>query len=130
VPAPELSPAVIDLLRRPNPAVMATIGPDGAPRSVATWYLWDEGRILLSLDARRTRLDDLRRDPRMSLTVLDSKDWYGHVSIRGTVTLEDDPELAAIDRLSQHYRGRPYPDRKRPRVTAWMTVERVHTWRR
>lgn len=127
---PALSDAIIELLRRPNPAVMATIGPDGGPVSVATWYLWDDGRILLSLDARRARLAHLRRDPRMSLTVLDGADWYGHVSVRGTVTLHDDPDLADIDRLSRHYRGRPYPDRTRPRVTAWLTIERVHAWRR
>ena len=104
--------------------------PDGAPRSVATWYLWDEGRILLSLDARRTRLDDLRRDPRMSLTVLDGKDWYGHVSIRAPSRSRTTRSWRPSTGWRSTTCGRPYPDRRRPRVTAWMTVERVHTWRR
>jgi hypothetical protein len=59
----ELTPEVVDLLRRPNPAVMATLRPDGAPVTVATWYLWDKGRFLLNLDAARARLVHLRRDP-------------------------------------------------------------------
>ena len=70
----ELTPEVVDLLRRPNPAVMATVRRDGAPVTVATWYLWDSGRILLSLDAGRARLAHLRRDPRVSLTVIDGAD--------------------------------------------------------
>lgn len=126
----ELSAELVEMLRRPNPAVMGTVRPDGAPVTVATWYLWDDGRILLNLDGERARLDHLRRDPRVSLTVLDGNDWYHHVSVQGTVTLSDDPDLADIDRLSQHYRGRPYPNRTRPRVTAWLRIERVHVWPR
>ena len=126
----ELTPEVVDLLRRPNPAVMATVRPDGAPVTVATWYLWDNGRILLSLDAERARLAHLRRDPRVSLTVIDGENWYHHVSLQGTVTLSDDPDLADIDRLSRHYGGSPYLNRERPRVTAWLDIERVHVWPR
>jgi len=124
----DLAADLVDMLRRPNPAVMATVRPDGAPVSVATWYLWDDGRILLTLDAERARLDHLRRDPRVSLTVLDGVDWYRHVSVQGTVTLGDDPDLVDADRVSRHYTGHAYPNRKRPRVTAWLDIERVHVW--
>jgi hypothetical protein len=37
VPKPPLPADAVDLLRRPNPAVMATVTPSGAPVSVATW---------------------------------------------------------------------------------------------
>lgn len=124
----DLAADLVEMLRRPNPAVMATVRPDGAPVSVATWYLWDDGRILLTLDAERARLDHLRRDPRVSLTVLDGVDWYRHVSVQGTVTLGDDPDLVDADRVSRHYTGHAYPNRKRPRVTAWLDIERVHVW--
>ncbi|WP_246018100.1 pyridoxamine 5'-phosphate oxidase family protein [Amnibacterium kyonggiense] len=33
-----LSPRISDFLRRPNPAVMATLANDGRPVTVATWY--------------------------------------------------------------------------------------------
>jgi PPOX class probable F420-dependent enzyme len=125
-----LTPDLLELLRRPNPAVMATVRRDGAPVTVATWYLWDNGRILLNLDAERVRLAHLRHDARVSLTVLDAENWYRHVSLQGRVTLSDDPDLADIDRLSRHYGGHPYANRTRPRVTAWLDIERVHVWPR
>jgi PPOX class probable F420-dependent enzyme len=129
VAKPPIPADVVELLKKPNPAVMATVRSDGTPVSVATWYLWEDGRILLNLDAGRKRLAHMRADPRISLTVLDGKSWYRHVSVQGTVTLEPDPDLAAIDRLAMHYDNRPYPNRERPRVSAWLEIDSYHVWR-
>lgn len=117
------------LLTKPNPAVMATLGPDGQPVSVATWYLLEGDRILVNLDEGRKRLEHLRRDPRVSLTVLDEANWYTHVSVQGRVVeLTDDEGLVDIDRLSTHYGGNPYPVRDRGRVSARIEIDRWHGW--
>lgn len=117
------------LLAQPNPCVMATLRADGSPVSVPTWYLLDGDRIHLNLDANRVRLQHLHRDPRIALSVLQSDDWYSHVSIQGKVVeITEDPELTGIDALSRHYTGEPYPVRDRARVDAWVEIERVHTW--
>jgi PPOX class probable F420-dependent enzyme len=128
MPKPPLSQAAVTMLSRPNPAVIATLRPDGQPVSAATWYLWDEGRVLVNMDESRTRLGHLRSDPRVTLTVLD-KNWYTHVSLIGRVTrMRDDEDLADIDRLSRHYLDRPYPQRDRRRVSAWIEIDRWHAW--
>jgi PPOX class probable F420-dependent enzyme len=129
MPKPPL-PAELDaLLREPNPAVIATLKPDGAPHSVATWYLWEDGRALVNMDQSRARVDYLRRDPRVSLTVLDADDWYRHVSLRGrVVSMEPDEGLRDIDRLSQLYRGEPYRNRESPRVSGWIEIDTWHAW--
>ena len=124
-PVPE---NIAKVLERPNPAVMATVRPDGAPVSVATWYLYEDGRVLLNLDGTRKRLEHLRADPRVSLTVLDGDSWYRHISIQGRVTITPDVGLAGIDRLSVHYGGSPYPNRKNPRFDAWLEIESFHAW--
>ncbi|MEV4460255.1 PPOX class F420-dependent oxidoreductase [Microbispora sp. NPDC049633] len=120
---------VVELLARPNPCVISTVRPDGAPVSVATWYLWQDGRVLVNMDAGRKRLGYLRQDPRVSLTVLDSDGWYRHVSLQGrVVSLEEDPDLEDIDRLAVHYTGEPYPNRERPRVSGWIKIDTWHVW--
>jgi PPOX class probable F420-dependent enzyme len=117
------------LLEKPNPAVITTLGKDGRPVSVATWYLLDGDRILVNMDEGRKRLQHLRRDPRVSLTVLDEADWYTHVSIQGRVVeMADDDGLEGIDRLARHYTGAPYRNRDRRRVNAWIEVETWHGW--
>ena len=127
---PPLPPDAVAMLRRPNPAVMATLRSDGAPVSAATWYLWlDDGRVLLNLDGSRVRLRHLQRDPRVTLTVLDADDWYTHVTLVGRVVeLTQDVDRSGIDRLSGHYTGHPYPDRVNPRWNAVVEVERWHGW--
>ena len=130
MPKPPLPPAALELLRKPNPAVVAVLMPDGQPMSVATWYLLDDdGRVLVNMDAQRARVDWMRRDGRVSLTVLDGAAWYTHVTVRGRVVeWRYDPELVDIDRLSTHYTGRAYPNRERPRVSALVEIERWHGW--
>ena len=63
-----------ELLRKPNPAVIATLREDGSPHTAVTWYVWEDGRVLVNMDVSRVRLKHLRRDPRVSLTVLDTGD--------------------------------------------------------
>ncbi|WBC14933.1 PPOX class F420-dependent oxidoreductase [Micromonospora sp. WMMA1998] len=126
---PPLPEPAVAMLRKPNPAVIATLRPDGQPVSAATWYLWDDGRVLVNMDEGRRRLSHLRNDPRVTLTVLDEQGWYTHLSILGHVAeLRDDEDLSDIDRLARHYTGNPYPRRERARVTAMIEVDRWHGW--
>ena len=129
MPTPPLPDHVAALLAKPNPAVIATVRPDGQPVSVATWYLLDGDRILVNMDGGRKRLDYLRNDPRVTITALDAEDWYTQVSLQGKVVeMRDDTDLSDIDRLSQHYTGREYRDRQRKRISAWIELDRCHGW--
>ncbi|CAL9317393.1 PPOX class F420-dependent oxidoreductase [Streptomyces sp. SudanB25_2051] len=127
---PPLPHEAVALLRKPNPAVLSTLRRDGQPVSTATWYLWeDDGRVLINMDEGRKRLAHIRRDPRVTLTVLDERSWYTHVTLIGRVVeLRDDEGLADIDRLARHYRGKDYRVRDRARVSAWIEVDRWHGW--
>jgi PPOX class probable F420-dependent enzyme len=129
MPKPPLPDELQALLREPNPAVMASLKPDGSPLSVATWYLWeDDGRVLINLDHSRARLEHLRHDPRVALTVLDNN-WYRHVSLQGRVAaIEPDEGLKDIDRLSKHYRGEAYATRDSDRFSARIEIDRWHAW--
>jgi PPOX class probable F420-dependent enzyme len=129
VPEPPVPDSVSRFLAEPNPAVIATIAPGGEPHTVATWYLWEDGRLFVNMDAGRKRLQHLREDPRVSLTVLGKDDWSAHVTLAGRVaSLDPDPDLAGIDRLARHYAGQPFPLRDSLRVSAWIDVDHWHGW--
>ena len=73
------SPAAVDLtdavrafLAQPFIAMIASLDEDGAPRQAAVWFrLDDDGRILLNSRAGRRWCDNLERDGRMSIAVID-----------------------------------------------------------
>lgn len=124
-------PSVLDeFLSRPNPSVIASVTPRGAPHTAATWYVWDGGRVLVNMAADRKRLDHMRHDPRVSLTVMgQGEEWYRQLTLRGrAASIEDDPDLTDIDRLSSHYTGEPYARREQKRVSAWIEVESWYGW--
>lgn len=126
VPVP---PELAAILAQPNPAVVATLRPDGSPHTAATWYDWEDGRVLLNMEDTRVRLGHIRADPRISLTVLSEGDWYRHVTLMGrVVSLEEDVDLRDIDRLALRYTGKPYRKRDRTRFSAWLEPARWHAW--
>jgi PPOX class probable F420-dependent enzyme len=129
MPRPPLPPDIDEFLRRPQPAVVASVRPDGSPHTVATWYAWDGDRVLLNMDESRLRLQFMRDNPRVALTVLDGEGWYRHVSISGRiVSIDEDEGLRDIDRLALHYTGEPFRTRDRRRFSAWVEIERWHAW--
>jgi PPOX class probable F420-dependent enzyme len=128
MPKPPLPGELQQVLVNPNPAIIGSVTPDGAPNTVATWYLWEDGRVLVNMDEGRKRLEYLRRNPRVSITVLDGDSWYRHITLHGTITLEPDEGLSDIDRISKHYMGDAYSQRDRGRVNGWIEVEIWHAW--
>jgi PPOX class probable F420-dependent enzyme len=130
VPKAPLPPELQEFVSNPNPAVIASVAPDGSPHTAATWYLWEDGRVLVNMDATRKRLEHIRQEPRVSITVTGpGEDWLRQVTLRGrATTIEDDPDFEGADRLSQHYIGGPYPMRDQHRVNAWIEIESWYGW--
>ena len=129
VPPAPVPPEVDAFLAQAHPAVVGTVRPDGSPHTAATWYDWEDGRVLLNMEDSRLRLGHIRANPRISLTVLEDGNWYHHVTLMGTVvSIEEDPDLHDIDRLALRYTGKPYRKRDRERFSAWMVPEQWHAW--
>lgn len=120
---------VEDFLRKPNPAVVGSLRRDGSPHTVATWYAWEDGKVLLNMDENRLRLRFMRRDPRVTLTVLDHDDWGRHVSLIGhVVRIDEDIGLRDIDSLAVRYTGQSFRTRDRRRFSARIEVDAWHGW--
>ena len=128
MPKPPVPPELDAFLVRPNPAVIASVEPDGRPHTAATWYLWEGGRVLVNMEAGRKRLEYLRRNPKVSITVLGQDDWYRQVTLLGHVAEWDEDALDDVDRLCRHYMGQPYSDREHRRVSAWIEIEGFYGW--
>jgi PPOX class probable F420-dependent enzyme len=107
--AAELSANAVALLRGPFFATISTFRKDGTIQSVITWVDVDEeGRhVLLNTAEGRAWWRNLKRDPRVTVTVADS----GHaqfLSITGRVVeMTNDGAEEHIDALERCYTGHP-----------------------
>ena len=128
MPALMVPPQIDEFLKKPNAAVIGCVRPDGFPMTVATWYDWEDGRILVNMLDSRSRLRWMRLNPKVSMTMFD-EDWYRHVSLWGLiVAFEDDVDLADIDRLARRYTGKPFRNRMVKRVSAWIEPKGLHAY--
>lgn len=92
-------------------AHLASVLPDGAPHSVPVWIgtHGDHVAILTGPGTRKAR--NLRRDPRVALSLTPTDNPFQPVVIRGRVVewLDGDAAWEIVDRLAAKYIGEPYP---------------------
>ncbi len=94
-----------DLLAAPALAHVATIGPDGAPQSTPVWFDWDGARLRMGLAPDRQKLRNLRRDPRLAVSIVDPANPGRYLEIRGRATFASDPDRAVLARIVAKYTG-------------------------
>ena len=94
-----------DLLAAPALAHVATIGPGGAPQSTPVWFDWDGSRVLIGLAPDQQKLRNLRRDPRLSISLVDPANPGRFLEIQGRAMFESDPDRSVITRIVAKYTG-------------------------
>ncbi len=100
-----LNAAVIDILDRPNPAVLGTINPDGSPQTSVVWVGRDGADLLISTADGRRKVRNVSRDPRVSLCVYDQADPEQYVEVRGLAAVTEDAGRQLAVALAEQYEG-------------------------
>jgi PPOX class probable F420-dependent enzyme len=103
-PPPTVIPADMeDLLASTALAHVATIGPGGEPQSSPVWFDWDGRYLRFSQLAQRQKVRNLRRDPRVAVSIVDPANPYRYLEMRGVARIEPDPDLAFVDKVTFKY---------------------------
>jgi PPOX class probable F420-dependent enzyme len=110
------------LLDAKNFASVATLGPDGAPQNSVVWIKREGDTVLFSSTDGRQKVRNLRRDPRISLSVFDLADPYTSVEIRGTAEILPDEGKRLPYDLSHKYLGIDPPAEKDDEVRVIIRV--------
>ena len=101
-------------IEAPNLAFLATVMEDGSPQVSPIWIAMEDGNITFNTALGRLKERNMRRDPRVAISVADRDDIYDRVTIRGRVLEMIDGDVAErqIDDLARKYLGTDYPWRK------------------
>jgi len=120
-----LKPEVRSALDSAPIAHLATVLPDGAPHTVPLWVGTRGDQIVFLTGPRSQKARNLRRDPRVALSVAPADNPFEPVIVRGRVVqwLEGDAAWAIIDQLAAKYIGAPY-SREEERVVAVVEPDR------
>ena len=107
-----LSDEIRTLLDGPNFAHLATLMPDGSPQSVPVWVGRENDRVLICTGESSLKGKNTKRDPRVSLSIVDFHDPYKEAQLRGRVVeRRPDADLQHVDLVSLKYTGKPFPFR-------------------
>jgi len=103
-----------ELLEAPNIAHLTTLMPDGSPQVTPVWVDYDGRYVLVNTAEGRQKPRNVRRDPRVALSLTDRENPYVWAMIRGrAVELTHEGADDHIDRLAKKYLGEDrYPFRQ------------------
>ena len=123
-----------NLFRQPAFANLATIMSDGSPQVTPVWCDFDGRYVIVNTAKGRVKDRNMRRDPRVALSIMDPGNGYRYLEIRGKVA--EITELGAdahIDKMAKKYLNLdkyPYRAPGEVRVLYRIVPERVSTWDR
>jgi len=104
-PAPTLPEAARTVVDGSSFATVATIEPDGSPQTSVVWITREGDTLVFSTVVGRRKTDNMQRDPRVSVLVMDPDNPYSYLEVRGRVSMTEEGGRALIDALAASYRG-------------------------
>ncbi|MBV9228910.1 MAG: PPOX class F420-dependent oxidoreductase [Chloroflexi bacterium] len=118
-----------DLLETRALAHLATIGPKGDPHSTPIWFGWDGNYVLLTLIKTAQKYQNLRRNPHLALSIVDPKNAYRYLEIRGRVVgIEEDHDRHFVNSMAKKYLNQEvYPWHRPGDEHVVVKVEPEHT---
>jgi PPOX class probable F420-dependent enzyme len=126
----DLPEDLIALLHQPSPCFVATVMPDGSPQLTQTWVDTDGEHVIINTVQGFRKLKNVKRDPRVAVTVADPARPSRYYEIRGrVVNITAEGGAEHIEALAQRYLGGPYPwfgGRDQVRVIVTISADKLH----
>jgi len=129
----ELAENVRTFLADVHLAVIATIDKDGSAHQTALWYELRGESIIMNTGVATRKVRNLKRDSRASVCVA-ALDPARHVTIEGTVTLDEDHVVEDLTSLATRYAGKDAGPgiaasiARIPHVTLKLSIDQVRTF--
>jgi PPOX class probable F420-dependent enzyme len=121
---------LLAMLRARSQCFLATTMPDGSPQVTLTWVDTDGEHVLVNTVDTHQKTRNVRRDPRVAVSVSDPSRPGRYYAIRGRVVeITTDGAADHIESLAQRYLGGAYPwygGREQVRVILRIAARRVH----
>ncbi len=124
----EIPEKYLDLFEKKAFANLATLMPNGEPQVTPVWCDYRDGHVIFNSAKGRQKDRNVRRDPRVAMSVMDPENPYRYLEIRGRVAeITEQGADAHIDFLAKKYLGvDKYPYRQPGEVRVLYKVKPEH----
>jgi PPOX class probable F420-dependent enzyme len=123
IPLPDDVRALLDA---PNYVHLSTLRADGSPRNWVVWIGVEGDHLLVCTGEDTWKARDMRRDPRVGISVVDLADPYRMAAIQGRVVeIRPDEDCRYMDPISVKYTSAPFPARGPGRVCFVIAAEKA-----
>jgi PPOX class probable F420-dependent enzyme len=114
-----------DLFEKQAFGNLGTLMQDGSPQVTPVWVDYDGKYVRFNSAKGRVKDKNIRRDPRVAVTLQDPANPYRYLEVRGRVVeITEHGADDHINKLSQKYLGKPvYPFRQPGEVRVLYKVE-------
>jgi PPOX class probable F420-dependent enzyme len=118
-----------DLFSKPAFANLATLMPNGTPQVTPVWIDYDGKHVIFNSAKGRQKDRNVRREPRVALTIMDPENPYRYLEVRGRVKeITENGADAHIDKMAKKYLNKDkYPYRQPGEVRVLYKIEPEHT---
>jgi PPOX class probable F420-dependent enzyme len=108
--AGRLDPRISALAHDANHAVLTTLLPSGQPMTQLMWIDAEGDSLIINSESHRQKVRNVKRDPRVTVTILDWTNPHRYAEVRGVVTdvIAGDRARLHADTMSLKYHGVPY----------------------
>ena len=120
-----------DHFQKPAFGSFTTLMPDGSPQTTPVWVDLVDGKLVVNTALGRQKDKNVRRDPRVAVTLIDPQNPYRYLEVRGKVDeITTDGASTHIDKMAKKYLGKdkyPFAQPGEQRVLYKIRPEHVHT---
>ena len=122
---PQIPENFSDLFEKKTFASLVTLMPDGKPQVTPVWVDFDGSHVLVNSAKGRVKDRNMRRDPRVSMALMDPDNPYRYLQLQGRVVeITENGADAHIDKMAKKYLGKDkYPFRKPGEVRVIYKIE-------
>ena len=121
----------LDLFQKPAFGSLSTVMPDGGPQTNPVWVDLQDGELWVNTAVGRLKDRNMKRDPRVSVAIIDPENPYRFLEIRGKVReATEEGATQHIDKMAKKYLGKdkyPFAQPGEQRILFKIVPEHVHT---
>ena len=121
----DIPEAFRDLFQKKAFASLATLMPDGKPQVTPVWCDFDGTHVIVNSAKGRVKDRNMRRDPRVSVALIDPENPYRYLQLQGRVVeITEEGADKHIDKMAKKYMGvDKYPLRQPGEVRVIYKIE-------